>query len=293
MGRMGGQKERVTPSNGQFRRNKTLSGIARGRLQDSSSPRHHTHHLTIRRRKVGGVFLVSFAVVIILALLLTQFTAHVALIGTSSQTVRSIEEAQEDAYKQAVDTYFGINPAERLRFLLNEDALTDYVSSFHPEVLRVAIDQSTAMIETTFSLEFREPVAGWQIRDSQSYVDSLGVVFQRSYYAAPSVQIVDQSGINPEQGTPVASARLLGFVGRIVALSEGRGYTAVEVLLPADTTRRLDVKFKSVRSVVRFSVDRGAGEQVDDMVSSLKYLSERGMNPGYIDVRVSGRTVYR
>jgi len=289
--RIGGKREHEQVD-GQFRRNKTLSGVSSRRPQTEESPRHHVHHLTIRRRKVGGVFLASFFSVVVLGLLLTQFTAQVALVGTSSQTVQSID-AQKDAYKEVIQTYFGINPAERLRFLLNEVALTDYVSSFHPEVSRVEISQSTAMIETTFSIAFREPVAGWRIRDTQSYVDSQGVVFSKNYFGTPPVQIVDQSGINPEQGTPVASTRLLGFVGRVVALSKGRGYTAVEVILPADTTRRLDVKFKSVGPAVRFSVDRGAGEQVDDMVPSLQYISERGLKPSYVDVRVAGRTVYR
>lgn len=273
-----------------YRRNRTLSGVKRP--GEGKSARHQVHDLTQRRRKVGGVFLVCFSIVAILTLLLTQFTASVSLASSSIELTKSFSDKEAD-YEKAIATYFGVNPAERLRFLLNEDALSSYVGALFPEVKSLKPSRGDNSVETRFEVTFRKPVAGWQIRDKQHYVDSEGVVFERNYYESPSVQIVDESGVDPEEGTAVASGRLLGFVGRVVSLSEGRGYEAAKAVLPADTTRRLDVEYKGVKPVVRFSIDRGAGEQVSDMARSLKLLSDKGLRPSYVDVRVSERTIYK
>lgn len=273
-----------------YRRNQTLSGVKKP--SEEKSDRLKVHDLTRRRRRAGGMFLISFTVVALLTLLLTQFTASVKLANSSTEVTKSYEQVQ-DGYKEAISTYFGVHPAERLRFLLNEEALSSYVGALFPEVKGLSIAKGNSAVETLFDIEFRKPVAGWQIKNSQYYVDSEGVVFEQNYYPSPSVQIVDESGVDPTEGTAVASGRLLGFVGRVVSLSEGRGHTAVKAVLPADTTRRLDVTYKGVRPVIRFSIDRGAGEQVSDMARSLKYLSDRGVNPSYVDVRVGERAVYK
>lgn len=284
-----GEGDRRT-STSHYRRNRTLSGVQRS--VDESSPRHQVHDLTRRRRKVGGVFLICVSVAAVLTLLLTQFTASVALSSTSTDLTKSFAE-NEASYEEAIGSYFGLNPAERLRFLLNEESLSEYVGALFPEVKSLQITKGDNSVETRFAVTFRKPVAGWQIRNSQYYVDNEGVVFDTNYYSDPSVQIVDESGVEPEEGTAVASGRLLGFVGRVVSLSEGRGYTATKAVLPADTTRRLDVTFKGVKPVVRFSIDRGAGEQVSDMDRSLKYLSSKNLRPSYVDVRVGERAIYR
>ncbi len=275
---------------GQFRRNQTLSGVRRD--ADEASPRHKVHHLTMKRRKVGGIFFVVMAVVILMVIILTQLTAQVKLVGTSSQTVTSFDSYRDD-YKEAINSYFGVNPAQRLRFLLNENDLSIYVSNQYPEVSSLKITGVSNAVESEFTVKFREPVAGWEIDGVQYYVDTEGVVFERNFYPKPSVKIVDESSAGSEEGTVVASKRLLGFVGRVVSLSEGRGYTVTKVVLPRDTTRRLDVSLKNVRPVVRFAVDRAVGEQVSDMTRSLDYLKSHGIRPSYLDVRVSGRVVYR
>jgi len=276
---------------GQFRRNQTLSGVYRGVGEEPSS-RHQLHDLTTRRRKVGGVFLISLAVVVLLAILLTQFTAQVSLVGASTKITSSFN-SNEAKYREAINSYFGIHPAERLRFALNEQALSAYVGSLYPEVKSLEVHEVKNAVETQFSVHFREPVAGWQISQKQYYVDNEGVVFERNYFAHPEVQIVDESGVTPEEGTAVASGRLLGFVGKVVALGQSRGYTAIKAVLPTDTTRRLDVTYKGVTPVVRFSIDREVGEQVSDMVAALTYAQQNGLRPTYLDVRVAGRAVYR
>jgi hypothetical protein len=139
----------------------------------------------------------------------------------------------------------------------------------------------------------RKPVAGWKIDNKQYFVDAKGVAFERNYYGNPTVQIVDDSGAVLQQGTTVASNRFLGFVGRIVALSKDRGYIVSQAILPAGTTRQLEVKIQDVGPLVKLSIDRPAGEQVEDMGRALVFLAGRGQSPAYVDVRVSGKAFYQ
>lgn len=274
-------------SNSQFRRNRTLSGIQRETPEVSS--RAKVHHLTRQRRKVGGMLLIILLAIGLLALLLTQMTAKVIITSASTTVSTPIEGGQ---YEKVINEYLGVHPVERLRFILNEDELSNYVSTVTPEVASVKQSGSENIVETRFSVTFRKPIASWQINSRQFYVDDHGTVFEKNYYSAPAVHIVDESGISPEQGSTVASARFLSFVGRVVGLSKDRGYEVTQAILPSGTTRQLEIQLKDVASRVKLSIDRGAGEQVEDMARALKYLSDRGQAPGYVDVRVSGRAVY-
>lgn len=276
----------------QFRRNQTL--VNKRQLSDGSdlSSRDHVHHLTTKRRKAGLIFTVSVAVVVALAVLLSQFIATVNFANISTDTVKSFS-SNESKYQQAVISYFGVHPVERLKFMLDNEALSEYVTSLYSEVESVELAESSGYIDVTFDIKFRQAVAEWNIGDSHHYVDGSGVVFDVNYFAEPSVTIVDDSGIEAQQGQAIASTRLLGFVGQVVSLSSERGYTVQEATLPEGTTRRLDIKLDGIQPVIRFTTDREAGEQVSDMSTVLAYMQSRGMSASYIDVRVSERVVYK
>lgn len=273
----------------QFRRNRTLSGVRRPG-DASSSTRSQVHHLTIKRQRVGSIFLLVLIGIALLGLLITQLTARVIVVGSTKAITSAIDAPK---YEKVINDYLGIHPADRLRFILNDKALSDYASSITPEVSTINQSGSENVVDTHFTITFRSPVAGWQINGHQYYVDDQGIVFEKNYYAAPQVQIVDESGISPEQGSTVASTRFLSFVGRVVALSKDSGYEVTQAILPSGTTRELEVRIKDVQPLVKLSIDRGAGEQVQDMVTALKYLASKGQNPGYVDVRISGRAAYQ
>lgn len=274
---------------GQFRRNQTLTN-RRASHPDQVSGRSQLHSLSAHRRKVGGIFLLIGLVVIVLLVLLLQFTARVSIASTSKPTTRPVERSM---YEESINDYYAIHPAERLRFLLNQDALTAYVSAQHPEIEQVRLSAVVDIVGAGFTLTFREPIAGWQINARQYYVDPEGVVFQQNYFQQPSVQIVDESGVSPEQGTTVASSRLLGFVGRVVSMAGERSYKVTSVTLPVGTTRQLDVRLDGVGGYVRFTIDRGVAEQVEDMSRVIGYLQQRNVSAEYIDVRVEGKAIYR
>jgi hypothetical protein len=209
--------------------------------------------------------------------------------GSSAVLSRPVQAAP---YQKAINDYLAIHPVERLRFALNEDALSTYVSSVLPEVSHVTLSGTDNIVQSDFTLTFRKPVAGWQINDKQYYVDETGVVFENNYYQTPTVQIVDQSGASPEQGSVVASSRFLSFVGKVVAYMGQGSYTVTQAILPAGTTRELEVQLQGVQPLIKFSIDRGAGEQVEDATRSINYLKTNNISAQYIDVRVAGRTVY-
>lgn len=275
-------------SSTQYRRNQTLSGVKHTSMADT--PRGQAHQLTVQRRKVGGIFAIVLTVAILLAILVSQLMAQVSVNLSTKQLSTSFKG---ESYEKAVNSYLGLNPAERLRFALNEDALTTYVSATLPEIESIKVSGVKDITETEFAVTFREPVAGWQINGNQFYVDASGVVFQTNYYDAPTVQIVDESGISPEEGTTVAGSRLLGFLGKVVAQAGERGYVVSQAILPAGMTRELDIRLQDVSSRIKLSTDRGAGEQVEDLTRALTYLKNKGVTPEYIDVRVSGRAAYK
>ncbi len=275
-------------SNHQFRRNQTLSSYRHNTPEESSRQKAHT--LTMQRRRLGGIFLIVAAAAVALTLLLWQLIAQVHVVTSSKQLSSTFTTA---TYEDAINEYLNLNPAQRLRVSLDETALGAAVASAHPEVESLKMSGMPGLAQSNFTVTFRTPVAGWQINGKQYYVDAQGVVFEKNYYDSPTVQIVDESGVSPEQGSAVVGTRLLGFLGKIVSQAQGRGYSAIKAVLPEGTTRQVDVYFEGVDTRVKFSIDRGAGEQMEDADRSLAFLKERGVGAEYVDVRVSGRAAYR
>jgi len=278
-----------TPASGsQFRRNQTLSSYRHNTPDESA--RQKAHQLTSQRRRIGGVFLIVILLAITLLVLLWQLIAQVHVTASTKQLSAGFSGT---VYEKSINDYLNVNPGQRLKLLLDKAALSTYISSEHPEVEAVSLTGTPGIAQANISITFRTPVAGWQINNKQYYVDQSGVVFETNYYDAPKVQIVDESGVSPDQGGAVVGTRLLGFLGRVVAQAQGRGYSTIKAVLPVGTTRQVDVYFENIATRVKFSIDRGAGEQMEDADRSLKYLQSRGVGAEYIDVRVAGRAAYK
>lgn len=278
-----------------FSRNRTLTnGTARSNdinFQSSlHSPRTHVHHLALKRQRLGLVFLIVLGIAAFLLLFLMQFTAVVTISVSDTALSKQIDS---DAYVKAVNDYLGIHPFSRLRFALNQTSLKDYLVSVDPEIGDVNAISFAGIGETNISLVMRHPVAGWMINNKEYLVDANGVAFEKNYFTPPTVQIIDNSGVALQQGTTVASNTFLGFVGRIVAQSKTHGYTVVKAIIPVGTTRQLEIMLQGVIPYIKLSIDRGAGEQVEDMSRALQYLGAHGQSPSYVDVRVSGKAFYK
>ncbi len=285
-----------------FRRGRTIVGtITSIKSHDQSSnsnkslafdsPRTHVHHLSIKRRKLSGLLSVSVLSIIALWLILTNLTASI-VIGCSNTDIN--KAIDEKTYIQSINAFLDANPLSRLSFLIDSKSLNEYISVLHPEIQNIKRHGNTVKPgETDFVITLRTPVAGWKMKNQQFYVDANGVSFEKNYFVDPGVQIVDNSGISPQSGVAIASKRFLGFVGHVVSLSKNNGYNVVQAVLPKNTTRELDIYLKDKETYIKFNVDRGAGEQVEDMSNALKHFTLHGLSPKYIDVRVSGKAFYK
>jgi len=278
-----------------FKRNRTLTGTTSNNFgsADASagleSSRVQVHHLAIHRRKVSIVLAAAVVASAFLWLIVSNFTATVSIVVQNADISKPVDNSR---YAKVIQDYLNINPMGRFHFLLDQSALATYVTSQLPEVATISQRDMANFGKTDFVITMRVPVAGWKINAQQYYVDSKGVSFDKNYFKSPTVQIVDNSGASPQTGA-VVSNRFLGFVGRVVSSAKSDGYTVTQAILPPNTTRELEIHLKNSNILVKLSIDRPAGEQIEDMSRALKYLSRHNITPGYIDVRVSGKAFYK
>lgn len=277
-----------------FRRNRTLTGSSSSQISSPGesnaqikSPRVQAHELAQQRRHIGATLLLVLSSAGILFFLISQFTAGVVVRATD------VSQQLDDNYTKIIESYLSTQPLERLRFMTNTEHLSAYIAEQAPEIASVSLDGSAGLGKSTFVVTLREPTVGWTINGKQQYVDSSGTAFTRNYFTTPAVQVVDKSGIQVEAGQAIASNRFLGFVGRAVELAKQRGYRVQSVIIPAGTTRQIELQIKGISYPIKLSIDRGAGEQIEDMDRAIRWLKAHGQSPKYLDVRVSGEAFYR
>ena len=281
-----------------FRRNRTITGSSSARVASSNelnaelrSPRAHVHHLTSLRRRLLGYFsivsLVAFGLYVLVFQLVATMTIRLA------DSAPSLPEADRYAYERAIESYYAARPAERFRFILDEPALLSHVQSARPEVRTVRIEPGSGPGEASVVISARNPIARWSIDGSNQYVDGEGVVFTKNYFTDPRLRIVDNSGLGASSSRLVASNRFLGFIGRVVAMSGRSGLNVERVTIPALTTRQVALTLKGSKTEYKLSVDRSAGQQVEDITRIAKYLARNDLDPGYVDVRISGKAFYK
>lgn len=280
-----------------FRRNRTLTGSSSANVASSNelnaelqSPRAHVHHLSSLRRRLVAYLSFSALAAFGLYLLLAQ------LVATQSVQVKDVALlTKEDttAYQQAIESYYAARPAERLRFLLNKQDLLAHIQSTRPEVKTVQLEQGASLGEALIMIVAREPIARWSVDSENQYVDGDGMVFARSFYGDPGLQIIDNSGIRANSSRLVASNRFLGFIGRVIAGSSKNGLNVSAVTIPTATTRQVTLKLTGKATLYKLSVDRSAGQQVEDIARINRYLSLKNLSPGYVDVRIAGKAFYK
>lgn len=278
-----------------FKRNQTLTGSASSLIQalseDSAhlkSPRVQAQALAKKRRHVGLTLLIVITVASVLAGLIYQFTAEVAVTPTPDASIQL-----DVRYAKTIQAYLQARPLERLRFLNDTSQLLGYLQANHPEVKNLTPEGNAGFGASRFALSFRRPIASWNMGGQQLYVDEAGVPFKKNYFQTPSVQISDQSGLQATAGQAVASNRFLAFVGQIVGQASQQGYIVTEVIIPPNTTREIDVRLKDISYPIKLSVDRGPIEQIEDMGRAIRWLQANQQAPQYLDVRSSGRAFYK
>lgn len=277
-----------------FRRSHTLTGSTSPSIASSSeanaqmlSPRSQTHDLAQKRRHIGLTLLLVLAATGLLVGFIAQFTASVVV------RTPDVTTSLDPIYERTVQEYLGGHPLERLRFMSDGAQLTAYIQSKLPEVASISLDGYAGFGSSEYVFTMRKPIVGWNVRGQQQYVDGAGVPFERNYYTASVVQIVDKSGIQVAAGQAVASNSFLSFIGQVVGLSLQSGKTVKEITIPQSTTRQIEVTLSDVAYPIKLTVDRAVAEQVEDMVRGIAWMQANNVTPEYLDVRVAGRAFYR
>ena len=279
------RREVASQQPNQFQRNRTLP-----QQPKDQSVRSQAHQLRTLRRRILLIVAFGAGIVVISLFVASQLitSVRVSLINTEN----AVDQSQQAAYKKVIDQYLDAHPIERLRFIVNTAQVLRTIQKEYPEIeaLKVAGD---GFGKAVFVMSARKPVAMWMTTNSTLFVDNEGITFSDNYYVAPQVQMVDNSGASIPQGEAVTSSRLLSFVGQIVSKAQTRELSVKEIEIPAGAIRKVVVHIKDVSTKVYMTIDRGAGEQVDDMVDSLNYLKNHNINAEYVDVRTPGKAFYK
>jgi hypothetical protein len=281
-----------------FRRNRTLTGslspgVASVNEHNSElqSTRVQAHHLRRHRRRLGVALFGVFIIIIGLAWAIWQSIVSVQIVADNGAS----QPLDTKPYTNEIERYLSSHPFERNRTSFNADAVTTYLQSHgFPEISHVSLDAVHHQIgSATLIVSMRKPVVSWKTGASRLYVDEDGVAFARNYYADPTVEVVDQTGIQTVNNQVLASNRFLGFIGLIIGHLHEQGLMVSQVVLPADTTHQLLVSMQGLAYPVKISVDRPAADQAEDTARAVRYLASKGIAPKYLDVRISGRAYYQ
>ena len=161
-----------------FRRNRTLTGSSSSQVTSVSegnaqikSPRVQAHELIKKRRHIGMLLVLVFVGAAGLYGLIYQFSAGIVI------KTPGITASLDTSYETAIQEYFGSRPVERLRFLTNETALSEFVKQRLPEVASVRIGDNAGLGKSSVSIVMRQPLVAWAIQGKQQYVDASGTAF--------------------------------------------------------------------------------------------------------------------
>ncbi len=279
-----------------FRRNRTLTGSLSSDVASAGehraelkSSRVHAHGLKRHRRRLG-LLLVGVAVAGLTLLVLVY--QSIAVVHVTSTSPSGIDKS---LYETKIQDYLMLHPLERSRLFLDTTALDAYLQTHgSPEVAKVLPEMHFDGLGTTkFTIEFRKAAVTWTTGSQRLYVDENGVAFTRHYYPEPAVKVVDKTGIQSQNNQVLASNRFLGYIGMIIGAMRQYDYTVTSVTLPQATSRQIAINVEGHSYPIKFSVDRPVGEQSEDAARAINYLDAKGMNPEYLDVRVSGKAFYK
>lgn len=272
-----------------YRRGTTLNSFKSN--EPTQSERQRLKRLRALRRRMA-VVLAAIVVLLVLGLsLLSQFTGSIStVVATDSNIVLSDDDINR--YRTIVDKYFADNSFERFGFARRNSVLLQYVMNEAPEVSAIKISPSgiaSGKVEVTV----RQPVAMWINGNQTDFVDSDGVVFDRNYYATPSIAIEDNSGVQLDGGVATSSS-FLSFVGKTaVALSEQEGLQVERVVIPQGSARYVEFYLTGRNYPFKAQITRDATSQAHDIAVMTRYIDSHGISPQYVDCRVEGKAYWK
>ena len=272
-----------------YRRGTTLNSFKSN--EPTQSERQRLKRLRALRRRMA-VVLAAIVVLLVLGLsLLSQFTGSISTVVATDSNI-ALSDDDINRYRTIVDKYFADNSFERFGFARRNSVLLQYVMNEAPEVSAIKISPSgiaSGKVEVTV----RQPVAMWINGNQTDFVDSDGVVFDRNYYATPSIAIEDNSGVQLDGGVATSSS-FLSFVGKTaVALSEKEGLQAERVVIPQGSARYVEFYLTGRNYPFKAQITRDATSQAHDIAVMTRYIDSHGISPQYVDCRVEGKAYWK
>ena len=272
-----------------YRRGTTLNSFKSN--EPTQSERQRLKRLRALRRRMA-VVLAAIVVLLVLGLsLLSQFTGSISTVVATDSNI-ALSDDDIDRYRTIVDKYFADNSFERFGFARRNSVLLQYVMNEAPEVSAIKISPSgiaSGKVEVTV----RRPVAMWINGNQTDFVDSDGVVFDRNYYATPSIAIEDNSGVQLDGGVATSSS-FLSFVGKTaVALSEKEGLQVERVVIPQGSARYVEFYLTGRNYPFKAQITRDATSQAHDIAVMTRYIDSHGISPQYVDCRVEGKAYWK
>lgn len=275
--------------NTHYLRSRTISSYQPQATPDLA--RLSAHELRSHRRRLVRTLIGCIVVIAALGFIVSQLTSGT---GSISYVPGVVRPPDETSIKKAVNEYYQSRPLERLRFLLNEQTLGQFLASKVPEVQGVKSVGPDGIGMSRLALSMRTPIASWKTGDQTVYVDSTGASFTSNYYAAPAVEVDDQSGASVSGSSAIASSSMIRYIGQLIAALQSNGTgTVTRVVLPAGMIRELDVYVQGREYRVKVQLDRDVALQAADVKVALSYIDAHGGAKEYVDVRVAGKAYYK
>lgn len=270
-------------------RSRTIVDTVAHERGELKSERRREHELRARRKKLGAAFVIVLVTLLAGLALLTQFVGTITNVVTNLDGVNQIDQVR---YKEIADDYFAHRPLERLTFAFRESSFNDFMKDSASEI-RSANMVKDSFLAGSLSIEFRQPIAVWEVDGQKDYVDNEGVVFAQNYFAEPTISIIDNSGVSVD-GNTITSRRFLRFVGQVVSGVETSGIGQVEsVTIPVDAVRYVELRLIGRDYPIKTQVDRNPASQTNDIVNAVRHLDSNNIVPSYLDVRVTGKGFWK
>jgi hypothetical protein len=243
-----------------------------------------------RRRKVLAIVVGVLALFVLATLVMSQFIFSINSVHYNDTLAAT--NPVESKYIETANEYLAVHPPSRFSFSLREDVFSGFMSQQHPEILSANIAIRPFM-PAELVVTLRRPVAVWETAAGSKYVDASGVSFTNNPMVEPIVTIKDESGLDVDSSA-VTSSRFLNFVGQIIAGVNSDGTLRVEsITIPLGAIRYIELRLVGYPYPIKTQIDREVTSQVSDIVNMVKYLSEKGITPNYVDVRVEHKGYYR
>lgn len=284
-----------------FRRSRTLTGSmasdvvsaaeSRGQLRSSRLREHDLRH---HRRRLLVILAAALAGAWLLVQLIYGFIPFPAQVYVDNIVAADTTKTRE--YQSAVSGYLSANPLKRFYFAHNDVDMSAALTTTHPEIASARIERADNKLiasQSRLVITPKQPVAVWNISGTQLYVDEKGQSFKTNLGKAPTVSVIDRSGLSPQLGA-LASSKLIRFIGRLVTLVNTSNVGVVKTVeLPPNSTREVVLRLQDADYPIRTHSDRDPAGQAADVASALRFIKEFEMQPEYLDVRVPSKAFYR